>query len=199
MLRATAALGSVATCMLATRKLRTATVAGTSMAPTFATESTILFESVSIALGRVGRGDVVVLTSPEKGCEGALLTKRVVAIEGDWLFSRDGRLVRVPRGHVWVEGDNASNSNDSTHYGPVPCQNLVGTVVAKVWPPTEAGTLRNRRGACESRVLPRHLGSTLDLHPTQVSPTVRVALRSALNATLAYTQTPAALVGDSAA
>lgn len=199
-LRATAALGSAATCLLATRKLRTATVAGNSMAPTFASESTILIESVSTALGWVSRGDVVVLTSPEQGCEGMLLTKRVVAVEDDWLFARDGRLVRVPRGHVWVEGDNSKNSNDSTHYGAVSCRHLVGTVLAKVWPPAEAGALKNRRGACESRVLPRHVGCTLDLCRAEVSPTLRVALRSAFDATLAYTQAPvAAIVGSPAA
>ena len=75
---------------------------------------------------------MVVLRSPEVGCENDLLTKRVVALEGDWLYSRDGRLVRVPTAHIWVEGDNASNSNDSTHYGAVPRTHLAGTVVAKV-------------------------------------------------------------------
>ena len=25
----------------------------------------------------------------------------------------------MPRGHVWIEGDNESNSNDSNQFGPV--------------------------------------------------------------------------------
>ena len=28
--------------------------------------------------------------------------------------------VLVPRGHVWLEGDNKAASHDSRHYGPVP-------------------------------------------------------------------------------
>ena len=26
----------------------------------------------------------------------------------------------MPRGHVWLEGDNKAASHDSRHYGPVP-------------------------------------------------------------------------------
>ena len=35
--------------------------------------------------------------------------------------ARTGRrdYVQVPRGHLWVEGDNEHNSNDSNHFGPV--------------------------------------------------------------------------------
>jgi hypothetical protein len=28
--------------------------------------------------------------------------------------------VLIPRGHVWLEGDNKAASHDSRHYGPVP-------------------------------------------------------------------------------
>lgn len=32
----------------------------------------------------------------------------------------------MPKGHVWVAGDNMSNSIDSRHYGPVPIAMIRG-------------------------------------------------------------------------
>lgn len=33
---------------------------------------------------------------------------------------------QIPTGHVWLEGDNSLNSQDSRYYGPVPYALLVG-------------------------------------------------------------------------
>ena len=41
------------------------------------------------------------------------------------------RTVRIPQGHVWLQGDNFSNSTDSRHYGPVPYALLRGHVCLK--------------------------------------------------------------------
>jgi mitochondrial inner membrane protease subunit 1 len=43
-----------------------------------------------------------------------------------------GKLIRVPKGHVWIEGDNVVNSIDSRDYGPVPEATLKGRVLARV-------------------------------------------------------------------
>ena len=40
--------------------------------------------------------------------------------------------VQVPKGHVWLQGDNTLNSTDSRHYGPVPYALLSAKAVAKV-------------------------------------------------------------------
>ena len=39
---------------------------------------------------------------------------------------------RVPRGHVWIEGDNLSNSTDSRRYGVVPESMVEGRCVMRV-------------------------------------------------------------------
>lgn len=46
-------------------------------------------------------------------------------------------VVVVPRGHVWLEGDNAANSSDSRQYGPVPLGLVRSRAVGRVWPPAE--------------------------------------------------------------
>jgi mitochondrial inner membrane protease subunit 2 len=51
-----------------------------------------------------------------------MLIKRVIAIEGDTVFTRPPYPFKtevVPPGHVWVEGDDGFHSIDSNTYGPV--------------------------------------------------------------------------------
>lgn len=49
-----------------------------------------------------------------------------------WMQSSS--LIVVPDGHVWIEGDNAINSSDSRHYGPVSANLILGKVIGRVWP-----------------------------------------------------------------
>ncbi len=88
--------------------------------------------------------------------------KRVLALPGEVVEGRagkvwvDGREVvepylpagvttpdfpasSVPKGSLWVMGDNRSNSADSRVFGPIRESTLVGRVVFRVWPvPTAA-------------------------------------------------------------
>ena len=42
--------------------------------------------------------------------------------------------IQVPRGMVFVLGDNRSNSIDSRKFGPVPESRIKGRVVLRLWP-----------------------------------------------------------------
>lgn len=42
--------------------------------------------------------------------------------------------ITVPKGHVWLVGDNLGNSLDSRHYGPIPLGLVKGKVVARIFP-----------------------------------------------------------------
>ncbi|XP_031702615.1 mitochondrial inner membrane protease subunit 1 isoform X3 [Anarrhichthys ocellatus] len=72
--------------------------------------------------------------------------QKVIGLEGDKVCtSSPSDLFKahtyVPKGHVWLEGDNLRNSNDSRSYGPVPYALIRGRVSLKLWPPHSFGTL----------------------------------------------------------
>ncbi|CAI5706710.1 unnamed protein product [Peronospora effusa] len=104
---------------------------GTSMIPTIPDGSYILVERLSRRWRNWERGDLVQLRSPTR-CRGETITKRILALEGDVVElqprfdkERKGKIV-VPKGHVWVEGDNPTYSVDSRHFGTVPIALLIG-------------------------------------------------------------------------
>lgn len=51
------------------------------------------------------------------------------------------KVVLVPRGHVWIEGDNSENSSDSRMYGPIPIGLIQSRVLCRVWPFNEVRSL----------------------------------------------------------
>jgi inner membrane protease subunit 1 len=80
--------------------------------------------------------------------EGSAVIKRVIAMPGDFVQVQDGevggaRMVKVPRGHCWLGGDNQAFSRDSRLYGPVPLGLVTGKVVWRVWPWERFGRMEN--------------------------------------------------------
>ncbi|KAL1790224.1 mitochondrial inner membrane protease subunit 2 [Sigmodon hispidus] len=65
------------------------------------------------------------------------IIKRVIALEGDIVrtIGHKNRLVKVPRGHIWVEGDHHGHSFDSNSFGPVALGLLHAHATHILWPP----------------------------------------------------------------
>lgn len=123
-------------------------VSGFSMTPTFnpGTDSrakdVVLVQKYSLSKPEsLGRGDIVMFRSPNEPEK--LLTKRIVGIQGDVILPRNPYprdMARVPRNHLWVEGDNAFHSVDSNNFGPISQGMVVGKVVSILWPVNRIGT-----------------------------------------------------------
>jgi signal peptidase I len=90
--------------------------------------------------------------------------KRVIALPGETVYGRNGHVfvndqelvepylpagdstadfppVVVPKGDLWVMGDNRSNSSDSRVFGPIRENTVVGRAILRVWPPGRAAYL----------------------------------------------------------
>jgi inner membrane protease subunit 2 len=166
-------------------------VGGRSMQPTFNARGkehndVVLLNRWSARQLAYCRGDVVVLRSPHQPDE--LMTKRVVGLPGDWVRPRadacngqsSSQPVVVPRGHLWVEGDNEHASKDSNSFGPIAAGIVEARVSLKLWPIQEAGVVgrqelsRDRlvhRSRCESMASATHShAGTLPWHLSMARP-----------------------------
>jgi signal peptidase I len=114
------------------------------------------------------RGDVIVFKSPMD--PNVLWVKRVVAFGGESVeiknktihlnakkiqspiiqnikyvsmgkFGLEWGLYIVPKGSVFVLGDNSNNSRDSRFYGAIPKSEIVGRAYKIYWPPKRIGLL----------------------------------------------------------
>lgn len=140
-----------------------------SMYPTFDVGDQLAVEKVTKRLKPLYRNEVVVFNPPEafreimgdsrKGKEA--LIKRIVAIEGDRVEVKNGKLfvnnqeqvepftnedakyqfgpVVVPKDEVLVLGDNRNQSLDGHIWGFLPKENVIGRAVFVYWPPWRLG------------------------------------------------------------
>lgn len=117
-----------------------ARVEGASMQPSLnpggsQSSDVVLLNHWKVRNFEVQRGDIVSLVSP-KNPEQKII-KRVIALEGDIVrtIGHKNRLVKVPRGHMWVEGDHHGHSFDSNSFGPVSLGLLHAHATHILWPP----------------------------------------------------------------
>lgn len=128
----------------------TATVRGLSMSPTLKDGDALLLDtSVKPTVG-----DIVALKIQRKFRHNnePYVIKRIVAADGDTVYSHNGdlyvnskkiscksygetrdiRKATVPKGYVYVLGDNRENSLDSRSFGCVPYKSIVGKMIRKL-------------------------------------------------------------------
>ncbi|KAK8148104.1 hypothetical protein G3M48_000369 [Beauveria asiatica] len=90
------------------------------------------------------RGMVVTLRSPNNPETVAI--KRIVGLEGDTVHTRPPYKfpkVKVPEGHIWVEGDGRPGTTvDSNTYGPVSKRLLEGKVTHVLYPFHKFGAVK---------------------------------------------------------
>ena len=108
----------------------------------------------------LGAGEAIGLRQPST----EEFIKRVVALPGERVEGRDSRVyvdgrllvepylrpgtptsafgpVVVPEDHLWVMGDNRTNSSDSRSFGTIEQVTVVGRAVLRVWPPDRTAFL----------------------------------------------------------
>ena len=134
-----------------------------SMIPTLEIGDRVLVNKFIYRFTDPKRGDIIVFRSVDGSNED--LIKRVVALPGDTVAVRHGTLIlngkpqkepytnknlpdrsfyaqiTVPKGHVFVMGDNRGNSADSRVFGPLPMKNIEGEAFLRFWPPHRIGLL----------------------------------------------------------
>ncbi|KTW30974.1 endopeptidase catalytic subunit [Pneumocystis jirovecii RU7] len=94
----------------------------------------------------IERGQVVMVRSPVE--PEAYLAKRVIAVEGDVVQTRSRASVRVkiPKGYIWIEGDEGFRSCDSNTYGAIPTALVEAEITHIIWPWWRIGRVKQGSG-----------------------------------------------------
>jgi nickel-type superoxide dismutase maturation protease len=108
------------------------TVTGSSMEPTLAVGDLVIVDIWSYRYREPRTGEIVLVIGPLP--DDNPLVKRVAAAPaGDSGEHGTG---------LWLLGDNAENSTDSRHFGPVPVDRIRGRIVWRYWPLARFGRIR---------------------------------------------------------
>ena len=132
-----------------------------SMVPTLEVGDRVFVNKFIYRFHEPKRDDIIVFKSIGDSTEGGQedLIKRVVGLPGDEISVQDGVLfvngerqeepyvnprlpdtssfapMTVPKGEVFLMGDNRADSRDSRFFGPVPFENIEGEAFIIFWPP----------------------------------------------------------------
>jgi len=146
------------------------------MEPSIRSYDILFTEHISPRTGNLSRGDIIVARSPNNPstfiCKRIVALPEDHLLQADGTLqhvrkysfnliksnqaksnylSLDNHYIllsiQVPKGHVWIEGDNADNSTDSRNYGPIPIGLVRGRAMVRVWPFVDATFLTPRKNA----------------------------------------------------
>jgi signal peptidase I len=137
-----------------------------SMVPALLTNDRVLVNKLSYHLHDLHRGDIVVFDAPPGAATAQVkdLIKRVIGLPGDTIEGRSGSIfingkpldepylppdvrsrdfppAKVPPKEIWVLGDNRQDSRDSTFFGPITENSVVGRAFVRIWPLNRLGLL----------------------------------------------------------
>lgn len=129
-----------------------------SMQPTLYEGNNLIVEKISPKINKLKTGDIIVFYDES---EDRQLIKRLIAKEGDSVKIKDGKVfvngselienyikddytpegynnefndLIVPKGHVYVLGDNRKNSRDSRLIGPIETKRITGKALLRFYP-----------------------------------------------------------------
>ncbi len=139
-----------------------------SMYPTLETGDRLVIEKVAYKFHAPEKGDIIVFQPPENlrllgYKKSQAFIKRAIAKAGETVAVKDGIVyvnnqplvedyiaappkydlveVTVPKGQLFVMGDNRNNSNDSHVWGFLPADNVIGHAIFRFWPLERIGTV----------------------------------------------------------
>lgn len=137
-----------------------------SMQPTLVDGDNLIVEKLSVKLGGLKPGNIIVFYSPE---EKKQLIKRLIAVAGDKVEIKEGKVfvngkalnesylkevetqplgkpeysnLTVPKGYVYVLGDNRPKSMDSRILGPIEISRISGRAIFRFYPFSKFGKLK---------------------------------------------------------
>ncbi|WP_338432777.1 signal peptidase I [Clostridium tyrobutyricum] len=135
-----------------------ATVTGPSMQPTFSNNDIIFLEKISTEIGHINRGEIVIFNSQDENNDNYI--KRVIGVAGNKIEIKNSKVYlngkelqekylpigtktepnssittyTVPKGYIFVLGDNRENSTDSRILGNISLKQVKGHVVLGLYP-----------------------------------------------------------------
>lgn len=137
-----------------------ADIEGTSMLNTLNDKDITFIEKISSMTHIIKRDEIIIFNSRNENND--LFIKRVIGIAGDKIQIKNGKvyinghilsepylanntitdsgpfigdkIYTVPKGYVFVLGDNRSNSTDSRFFGPVNIDDIKGHAILRVYP-----------------------------------------------------------------
>lgn len=134
------------------------TVTGPSMQPTFSNNDIIFLEKISTEIGHINRGEIVIFNSQDENNDNYI--KRVIGVAGDKIEIKKSKvylngkelqekylpietktepnsfttIYTIPKGYIFVLGDNRENSTDSRILGNISLKQVKGHVIFRIYP-----------------------------------------------------------------